>query len=109
MAAEATVKVRVGDQVMHTAADGNGPVNALDAAVRKALLPFYPRLADVHLTDYKVRILDGDSGHGGPDAGAHRFGQRAPHLEHGGQLDQHHRGQLAGAGRQPGVCTAEWQ
>jgi 2-isopropylmalate synthase len=62
MAAEATVKVRVGDQVMHTAADGNGPVNALDLAVRKALLPFYPRLAEVHLTDYKVRILDGAAG-----------------------------------------------
>ena len=62
MTAEATVKVRVGDQVMHTAADGNGPVNALDAAVRKALLPFYPRLANVHLTDYKVRILDGEAG-----------------------------------------------
>ena len=62
MAAEATVKVRVNDQVMHTAADGNGPVNALDTAVRKALLPFYPCLADVHLTDYKVRILDGTAG-----------------------------------------------
>jgi len=62
MAAEATVKVQVGDQVMHTAADGNGPVNALDAAVRKALLPFYPHLADVQLTDYKVRILDGEAG-----------------------------------------------
>jgi 2-isopropylmalate synthase len=62
MAAEATVKVRVGAQVMHTAADGNGPVNALDAAVRKALLRFYPCLADVHLTDYKVRILDGEEG-----------------------------------------------
>jgi 2-isopropylmalate synthase len=62
MAAEATVKVRVGEKVMHTAADGNGPVNALDAAVRKALLPVYPQLADVHLTDYKVRILDGEAG-----------------------------------------------
>jgi 2-isopropylmalate synthase len=62
MAAEATVKVQVGDQIMHTAADGNGPVNALDAAVRKALLPFYPCLAGVHLTDYKVRILDGEAG-----------------------------------------------
>ncbi len=62
MAAEATVKVRVGEQVMHTAADGNGPVNALDAAVRKALLPSYPQLAAVHLTDYKVRILDGEAG-----------------------------------------------
>ena len=62
MAAEATVKVRVGDQIIHTAAEGNGPVNALDVAVRKALLPFYPELADIHLTDYKVRILDGEAG-----------------------------------------------
>ena len=62
MAAEATVKVRVGDRVIHTAADGNGPVNALDAAVRKALLPFYPHLGRVHLSDYKVRILDGAAG-----------------------------------------------
>ncbi len=62
MAAEATVKVRVGDEVMHTAADGNGPVNALNTAVRKALLPFYPGLADVHLMDYKVRILDSEAG-----------------------------------------------
>ncbi len=59
---EATVKVRVGDELIHTAAEGNGPVNALDAAVRKALLGFYPQLARVHLTDYKVRILDGDAG-----------------------------------------------
>jgi 2-isopropylmalate synthase len=62
MSSQATVKVQVGDQVMHTAADGNGPVNALDAAVRKALVPFYPRLAGVRLTDYKVRILDGGAG-----------------------------------------------
>ncbi len=62
MAAEATVKVRVGEQVIHTAADGNGPVNALDVAVRKALLPFYPGLAHVHLVDYKVRALDGEAG-----------------------------------------------
>lgn len=62
MAAEATVKVRVGDEVMHTAADGNGPVNALNTAVRKALLPFYPQLAGVHLMDYKVRILDSEAG-----------------------------------------------
>jgi 2-isopropylmalate synthase len=59
--AEASVKVKVGDEVVHTAAEGNGPVNALDCALRKALLPHYPPLADVHLTDYKVRILDGDA------------------------------------------------
>jgi len=62
MAAEATVKLRVGERTIHTAADGNGPVNALDAAIRKALLPVHPDLAAVRLTDYKVRILDGTAG-----------------------------------------------
>lgn len=62
MLAEAAIKVRVGDEVMHTAAEGNGPVNALDLAARKALLPFYPQLAEIHLTDYKVRILDSEAG-----------------------------------------------
>jgi 2-isopropylmalate synthase len=61
---EATVKVRVGDQVIHTAAEGNGPVNALDAALRKALVNAYPALAHVRLDDYKVRILDSESGTG---------------------------------------------
>jgi 2-isopropylmalate synthase len=56
--AQATVKLRVGDDVVHTAAEGDGPVNALDRAVRKALLPHYPALAGVHLVDYKVRIVD---------------------------------------------------
>ncbi len=56
--AQATVKLRVGDEVAHTAAEGDGPVNALDRAVRKALLPHYPALARVHLVDYKVRIVD---------------------------------------------------
>ena len=59
--AEATVKVQVDGEVLHTAADGNGPVNALDAALRKALRAFYPAIDDVHLIDYKVRILDGDA------------------------------------------------
>ncbi len=57
--AEATVKVEVAGEVLHTAADGNGPVNALDGALRKALGAFYPVLDAVHLVDYKVRILDG--------------------------------------------------
>ncbi|MDQ2966202.1 MAG: citramalate synthase [Chloroflexota bacterium] len=59
--AEATVKVEVDGEVLHTAADGNGPVNALDAALRKALRAFYPAIDGVHLVDYKVRILDGDA------------------------------------------------
>ena len=62
MLAEATVKVRIGDEIVHTAADGNGPVNALDAALRKALIDIYPVLSDVRLSDYKVRILDSESG-----------------------------------------------
>jgi len=59
--AEATVKVEVADEVLHTAADGNGPVNALDTALRKALAAFYPVLDGVRLVDYKVRIVDGQS------------------------------------------------
>jgi 2-isopropylmalate synthase len=60
--AEATVKVEVGGALYHTAASGNGPVNALDAALRKALSPRFPELDAVSLHDYKVRILDGDAG-----------------------------------------------
>jgi len=60
--AEAMVKVRVQGELLHTAAEGNGPVNALDNALRKALLSFYPQIADFHLSDYKVRILDSDHG-----------------------------------------------
>lgn len=62
--AEAMVKVEVDGEMLHTAADGNGPVNALDLALRKALGAFYPALDDVHLVDYKVRILDGDAATG---------------------------------------------
>jgi 2-isopropylmalate synthase len=59
---EATVKVRVGEERAHTVADGDGPVNALDAALRAALVGFYPELKKVRLTDYKVRILDSTTG-----------------------------------------------
>ena len=59
---EATIRVRVGDKVEHTAALGNGPVNALDNALRKALEKFYPELQEVELVDYKVRVLEGTKG-----------------------------------------------
>jgi 2-isopropylmalate synthase len=59
---EATVKVRVGSELAHTVADGDGPVNALDAALRAALVGFYGQLAQVRLIDYKVRIIDSASG-----------------------------------------------
>ncbi len=60
--AQAIIKLNVAGQRMHTAAEGNGPVNALDTALRKALLSHYPQLADFQLADYKVRILDGEKG-----------------------------------------------
>jgi 2-isopropylmalate synthase len=55
---EATVKLRVNDKLEHHVAEGDGPVNALDGALRMALLPHYPAMADVHLTDYKVRVIN---------------------------------------------------
>jgi 2-isopropylmalate synthase len=59
---EATIKVKVDDRIVHTAAEGDGPVNALDQALRKALLQFYPELTTVKLIDYKVRILEETAG-----------------------------------------------
>lgn len=58
----AAVKIAVQGQTRVTAAEGNGPVAALDGALRKALLEFYPQLEAIHLSDYKVRILDGRAG-----------------------------------------------
>lgn len=60
--AEAMVKIALDGETIHTAAEGNGPVNALDAALRKALQPLYPRMEGFQLVDYKVRILDSASG-----------------------------------------------
>ena len=60
--AEAMVKLDIDGDIVHTAAEGNGPVNALDLALRKALMPRYPQIADFQLADYKVRILDGKNG-----------------------------------------------
>ncbi|MFN2200683.1 MAG: citramalate synthase [Caldilineaceae bacterium] len=62
MFSEATVKVKVAGEVFHEVSDGNGPVNSLNLALRKAIQHIYPQLRKVHLTDYKVRILDSKSG-----------------------------------------------
>jgi 2-isopropylmalate synthase len=64
MLSEAMVKVTVDGEMMHTVAEGNGPVNALDAALRKALVQFYPSIAQIKLVDYKVRILEESVGTG---------------------------------------------
>ena len=65
---EATTTITVGDASYHEAAIGNGPVNAVDTAMRKALIAAYPSLEDVELVDYKVRILDARDGQSGTGA-----------------------------------------
>jgi len=62
MVSEATVKVVAGGERVISTEEGNGPVNALDRALRKALSSVYPRLAQLELTDYKVRIMPGKAG-----------------------------------------------
>jgi 2-isopropylmalate synthase len=59
---EATVKLRIGDTVRHEVAEGDGPVNALDAALRKALDFHFPNLAQMQLVDYKVRVINSEAG-----------------------------------------------
>ena len=61
---EATIRLQVGEEMVHTAALGDGPVNALDKALRKALTRFYPQLAEMELADYKVRVLTSEHGTG---------------------------------------------
>jgi len=61
---EAMVKLKIGDEITHTVGEGVGPVNALDQALRKALIPYFPKLNNVNLIDYKVRILDPDQATG---------------------------------------------
>jgi len=63
---EASIKVEVNGKTAHTAANGTGPVGALDSALRKALEQFYPEIREVQLTDYKVRVLDEKAGTGAP-------------------------------------------
>jgi 2-isopropylmalate synthase len=58
---EATVKIRIGEIVRHEVAEGDGPVNALDAAMRKALHGSFPNLAKLHLVDYKVRVINSEA------------------------------------------------
>ncbi|MCX7839130.1 MAG: citramalate synthase [Anaerolineae bacterium] len=60
--AEASIKLRTNGEIVHAVAEGNGPVNALDNALRKALREHYPAIEQFHLVDYKVRILDGNAG-----------------------------------------------
>ncbi|MFH1857690.1 MAG: alpha-isopropylmalate synthase regulatory domain-containing protein [Candidatus Omnitrophota bacterium] len=62
LVSEATIKMKVGKKEEYTVAAGDGPVNALDNALRKALKRFYPSIMEMHLTDFKVRVLDEKAG-----------------------------------------------
>lgn len=62
MVSEATVKMKVGEDILHKVAEGDGPVNALDAALRKVLIEKYPQIKNIELVDYKVRVLNGREG-----------------------------------------------
>jgi 2-isopropylmalate synthase len=66
MVNEATVKLKVGDKIQHVVGEGDGPVNALDAALRKALENIYPALKEMHLIDYKVRVVNAGAGTAAP-------------------------------------------
>ena len=105
--AEASVKVQVGDESCTPRPEGNGPVNALDQALRKALLPHYPAAwPTCYLADYKVRILDGDAA----TAATTRviIDTRNGHGAWStvGSSTEHHRVLLAGPGRQHGIRAA---
>ncbi len=92
---EATIMVKVGEIVEHTAAIGDGPVNALDNALRKALEKFYPQLHDVKLLDYKVRVLSGSQG----------TGSRVRVLIESGD----HKGKWSTVGVSENIIEASWQ
>ena len=109
--AEATVKLQVNGKTEHHVAEGDGPVNALDGALRKALAPHYPAMDGVHLSDYKVRVINSKD----ETAAQVRVviecrrddGGRAPReLRYDRRQRQHHRRQLAGAGRRLRVPPA---
>ncbi len=97
---EATVKVRVGKELAHTVADGDGPVNALDAALRAALVKFYRQLEQVRLTDYKVRIIDSRSGTAAKTRVLIDVDRRHVRMGHRRRQREHRRGQPACARRQ---------
>ncbi len=105
---EATVTVEVGGNVEHTAAWGNGPVNALDKALRKVLPKYFPGkgLENVRLLDYKVRVLTAAEGTAARVRVLIESGRRQEQVGHGRRVRERDRGELAGAGGQHRVQAA---
>src|SRR5690606_17411503 len=85
--AEATVKVIVGGERRVTTGEGDGPVNALDAALRQALKPVFPQVADLKLSDYRVRVLNASDGSG---ATVRVLLETSNHTEAWGTIGVHH-------------------
>ena len=106
-ACEATVKVRVGTELAHTVADGDGPVNALDAALRAALVEVLPPARTRSPDRLQGPHHRFDKRHRRQDPRAHRIERRRIGVGHGRRQRQHHRGEPAGARRQPGVRARE--
>ena len=105
---EASIRVVDSDgTVEHTAADGNGPVNALDRALRKALQRFYPVLMEVRLIDYKVRVIDGKDATAAKVRVLDPFHRRQELLDDGRGVRQHHRGVTHGIAGQHRVQAHE--
>ena len=100
---EATIKIWVEGRRYVRTAEGNGPVNALDRALRSAITDLHPHLADIELTDYKVRILDSHDGTGRGYQGPPGLVRRARFVGLDRRLGEHHRGLVGGAGRLPRV------
>ena len=89
----------------YTVAEGDGPVNALDGALRKALRRHYPAVDKLHLEDYKVRVVNARAETAAKVRVAITLPRRDPQLRHRGREHQYHRGLLAGAGRRHRIQT----
>ena len=96
---EAMVKVRIGEKVIHTAGEGCGPVNALDVAMRKALVEDFPQIAQFPPDRFQSAYPQRRAGYGSHHARVDRHSKRLSFLEHSGRQPQYHRCQLAGFGR----------
>ena len=97
VATEATIKVHVGGHRYIAMAEGNGPVNALDKALRTAIGRFYPRLAEISLEDYKVRVLDESKGTGAVTRVLIESTDGEKQLGDGRRVGEHHRSLVGGA------------
>ena len=87
----------------HTAAEGDGPINALDNALSKALKDFYPTLSKMHLSDFKVRVLDEKAGTAAKVRVLIQSQDETEYMEHNRSLRKYHRSQLAGTRGQRGI------